>query len=59
MFNFVFAWSLGSDRCYQLLPPERWREGGGGDDRVREEEDLRWHRIFVQLIDCQCVAYFA
>lgn len=58
VFNFVSLVS-GSDRCYQFSPPKR---GKGRDIRkhqVREEEDLRWHRVFVQLIDCQCVVYFA
>ncbi len=35
MFNFVSLVS-GSDRCYQLLPPERWREREGGKERQSE-----------------------
>lgn len=40
VFNFVSLVS-GSDRCYQLLPPERWREREGGRGRDRETE---WER---------------
>lgn len=40
MFNFVSVVS-GSDRCYQLLPPERWKERERKGERETERQSER------------------